>query len=107
MQPLYQYLRQSSWTQNPSAPGTSESDEALQLAGNIRELENVIEYLTICSSGTGTIDKDMLQGLLNITGGAEQIAGESTLADSMEQYEIEQYYPMPGRSWKIGVKWEL
>ena len=58
--------------------------------GNIRELENVIEYLTICSSGTGTIDKDMLQGLLNITGGAEQIAGESTLADSMEQYEIEQ-----------------
>ncbi|MBQ1760231.1 MAG: hypothetical protein IIZ94_11170 [Prevotella sp.] len=49
----------------------------------------------------------MLQGLLNITGGAEQIAGESTLADSMEQYEIEQYYPMPGRSWKIGVKWEL
>lgn len=24
-----------------------------------------------------------------------------------EQYEIVQYYPMPGRSWKIGVKWEL
>ncbi|MBQ2215500.1 MAG: TonB-dependent receptor, partial [Prevotella sp.] len=24
-----------------------------------------------------------------------------------EQYEIVQYYPMPGRSWKIGIKWEL
>jgi len=58
--------------------------------GNIRELENVIEYLTICSSGTGTIDKDMLQGLLNITSGSEQTVGESSLAASMEQHEIAQ-----------------
>ncbi len=58
--------------------------------GNIRELENVIEYLTICSSGTGTIDKDMLQGLLNITAGSEQNIGDTSLAESMEQYEIAQ-----------------
>ena len=24
-----------------------------------------------------------------------------------EQYEIVQYYPMPGRSWRVGVKWEI
>ncbi|MCR5811728.1 MAG: sigma 54-interacting transcriptional regulator [Lachnospiraceae bacterium] len=58
--------------------------------GNIRELENVIEYLTICSSGTGHIDSDMLQGLLNITSGGEQNAGDASLAESMEQYEIAQ-----------------
>lgn len=33
--------------------------------GNIRELENVIEYLTICSSGTGEVEDDMIKGLLS------------------------------------------
>ncbi len=58
--------------------------------GNIRELENVIEYLTICSSGTGYIDTDMLQGLLNITDIDEQNVNDASLAESMEQYEIAQ-----------------
>lgn len=56
--------------------------------GNIRELENVIEYLTICSSGTGNVDMEMLQGLLNITGSAEMNANEVSLAESLEQHEI-------------------
>ncbi len=60
--------------------------------GNIRELENVIEYLTICSSDTGVIDIDMLQSLL-ITSDGHSAAGPAdwndvSLADSMEQHEI-------------------
>ncbi|MDR3294540.1 MAG: sigma 54-interacting transcriptional regulator [Clostridiales Family XIII bacterium] len=35
--------------------------------GNIRELENVIEYLVICSSGTGNVDDDVIKGILNIS----------------------------------------
>lgn len=35
--------------------------------GNIRELENVIEYLTICSSGTGEVEDDVLKGILNFS----------------------------------------
>lgn len=35
--------------------------------GNIRELENIIEYLVLCSSGIGKIDDNTLIGLLNIS----------------------------------------
>lgn len=56
--------------------------------GNIRELENVIEYLTICSSGTGSINTDMLENLLNITEDVESNFNEVPLAESMEQHEI-------------------
>ncbi len=35
--------------------------------GNIRELENVIEYLLLCSSGIGQVGDDMLMSLLNIS----------------------------------------
>ncbi|MBQ6401604.1 MAG: sigma 54-interacting transcriptional regulator [Firmicutes bacterium] len=56
--------------------------------GNIRELENVIEYLTICSSATGTIDMDMLQGLLNVAETGDLNMNEVTLAESTEQHEI-------------------
>ena len=56
--------------------------------GNIRELENVIEYLTICSSGTGSINSDMLQSLLNITDADEMNINEIPLSESMEQHEI-------------------
>ncbi|MCI8647847.1 MAG: sigma 54-interacting transcriptional regulator [Firmicutes bacterium] len=55
--------------------------------GHIRELENVIEYLTICSSGTGNVDEEMLQGLLNIANNQEISAAEPTLAESVEQHE--------------------
>ena len=34
--------------------------------GNIRELENVMEYLILCSSGIGRTEDDVLRGLLNI-----------------------------------------
>lgn len=34
--------------------------------GNIRELENVMEYLILCSSGIGRIADDVLRGLLNV-----------------------------------------
>ncbi|MBM6926994.1 sigma-54 interaction domain-containing protein [Pseudoflavonifractor phocaeensis] len=34
--------------------------------GNIRELENVMEYLILCSSGIGHIEDDVLRGLLNV-----------------------------------------
>ena len=34
--------------------------------GNIRELENVMEYLILCSSGIGRIEDDVLRGLLNV-----------------------------------------
>lgn len=56
--------------------------------GNIRELENVIEYLTICSSGTGSIDMEMLHSLLNITDSVETDPNEVSLAESTEQHEI-------------------
>ena len=61
--------------------------------GNIRELENVIEYLTICSSGTGNADTEMLKSLLNISAEEEQKINEEignseeTLAESVEHYE--------------------
>lgn len=41
--------------------------------GNIRELENVIEYLTICASGTKEVADEMLRGLLDISQGDETI----------------------------------
>ncbi|QIB67949.1 PAS domain-containing protein [Aminipila butyrica] len=56
--------------------------------GNIRELENVIEYLTICSSGTGQADDDLIKGLLDISNTTH--AAESpgaTLNDSVESHE--------------------
>ncbi len=35
--------------------------------GNIRELENIVEYMVLVSSGIGYIEDDVLKGLLNIT----------------------------------------
>lgn len=39
--------------------------------GNIRELENIIEYLVLCSSGIGTVDDSVITGLLGISGQQE------------------------------------
>lgn len=57
--------------------------------GNIRELENVIEYLTICASGTKEVADEMLRGLLDISQGDESVAVSSggTLSQSIENYE--------------------
>jgi len=56
--------------------------------GNIRELENVIEYLTICSSGTGNIETKMLQNLLELPDESLADPNEVSLAASTEQHEI-------------------
>ena len=37
--------------------------------GNIRELENLIEYLVLCSSGIGQVGDEMLAGLLSLDKG--------------------------------------
>ena len=35
--------------------------------GNIRELENIMEYLVICSSGVGAVNNEMITNLLGIS----------------------------------------
>ena len=45
--------------------------------GNIRELENIIEYLVLCSAGIGQVDDSVLSGLLNIS---------SPIAGNPEEY---------------------
>lgn len=55
--------------------------------GNIRELENVIEYLTICASGTKEIADEMLRSLLDISQGDELTMGSGSLSRSLENYE--------------------
>ena len=55
--------------------------------GNIRELENVIEYLTICASGTKEIADEMLRGLLDISLGDEISSSAGSLNQSVENYE--------------------
>ena len=57
--------------------------------GNIRELENVIEYLVICCSGTAEIDDNMLKGILGISKGDEN-AESFDLTKSVEQFEKQQ-----------------
>ena len=55
--------------------------------GNIRELENVIEYLTICSPGT-TVDESLLRGILDLTQEDDlPVPMEGTLTESLENYE--------------------
>lgn len=55
--------------------------------GNIRELENVIEYLTIYASGTKEVADEMLKGLLDISQGDEGAVASGTLSQSLENYE--------------------
>ena len=71
----------------------SESSQALMKQyswpGNIRELENIIEYLTICASGADTVTDEMLRGLLDISPADEpgDSPAGSNLSASMENYE--------------------
>ncbi len=55
--------------------------------GNIRELENVIEYLTICASGTKEVADEMLRSLLDISQGDDQLQESDSLSHSLENYE--------------------
>ncbi len=55
--------------------------------GNIRELENVIEYLTICATGN-TVDENLLRGVLDIApDGSGSATPSGTLSESMANYE--------------------
>lgn len=58
--------------------------------GNIRELENVIEYLTICSSGTKEVADELLLSILDISQSDDVIPAPNfngSLAQSLENYE--------------------
>ena len=53
----------------------------------MRELENVIEYLTICASGSDHVDEETLRGILDISQSDNPATGTGTLAQSVENYE--------------------
>lgn len=55
--------------------------------GNIRELENIIEYLVICCSGTAEIEDNMLKGILGISKNDDENAELFDLTRSVEQFE--------------------
>ena len=53
-----------------------------QWPGNIRELENIIEYLVLCSSGVEQVDNSLITSLLHIS--SEQEAVPSSPGDFNE-----------------------
>lgn len=56
--------------------------------GNIRELENVIEYLTICSQGNADFDENLLFGILDLNQDEDSgVTIGQTLLESVENYE--------------------
>lgn len=57
--------------------------------GNIRELENIIEYLVICCSGNTEVDNDMLKSILGLSK-SEVSSKAFDLTKSVEQFEKQQ-----------------
>lgn len=56
--------------------------------GNIRELENIIEYLVLCSSGIGQVDDSIIAGLLNISQEQEPtITADMDFSSAVAQFE--------------------
>lgn len=55
--------------------------------GNIRELENIIEYLVLCSSGIGQVDDSVLTGLLNISRPMDEPEPDMDFADAVAHFE--------------------
>ncbi len=65
----YNYMRQYQWP------------------GNIRELENIIEYLVLCSSGVGNVEDNVITSLLNISAQQETISSNLSFNDAVAQFE--------------------
>ena len=63
--------------------------------GNIRELENIVEYLTICASSSRGVTDELLVSLLEISPGEQSISSapemapsdSMTLPEAVENYE--------------------
>lgn len=55
--------------------------------GNIRELENIIEYLVICNPGDSTVDDRVLRKTLNDLPARAADGRQFDLAQAVEQYE--------------------
>lgn len=65
----YGYMRQYKWP------------------GNIRELENIIEYLVLCSSGVGLVDDSVITGLLNISKEQKPAPADQDFNTAVAQFE--------------------
>lgn len=55
--------------------------------GNIRELENIIEYLVLCSAGIGHVDDSIITSLLNISAEQSQLASDQDFNTAVAQFE--------------------
>ncbi len=55
--------------------------------GNIRELENIIEYVVLCSAGEGKIEDSVLSGLLNLSLPPEHSIPDTDFYNAVEQFE--------------------
>ena len=55
--------------------------------GNIRELENIIEYVILCSAGEGTIEDSVLSSLLNLSLPPKHTVLDTDFYGAVEQFE--------------------
>ena len=55
--------------------------------GNIRELENIIEYVILCSAGEGTIEDSVLSSLLNLSLPPVHTILDTDFYGAVEQFE--------------------
>ena len=60
-----------------------------QWPGNIRELENVIEYMTICSNGITEMGDEMLKNLLEISVSEDNMANKSLSGFAGEDHRMD------------------